>query len=136
MLDAESQISSVYEPLSMVLWCEAGRGTTPTSRRTPPKDFVSFLFPRGLHVVDPFELQIHFVPAIGITPGSSVVIVTRDSYVAVTRRLGGREDGEQHGERPPVREKVTVKVMCPWVVAERVISMKLCSKGELIARTK
>jgi hypothetical protein len=86
-------------------------------------------------VVDLFELQIYFVPAIGVTPRNPVIVVARDSYVAEARSLGGREDGEQNGERPPVREKVTVKVMCPGVVAERVISMKFGGKSELVAWT-
>ena len=86
-------------------------------------------------MVDFFEFQIYFVPTIGVPPRGSVVVVARDSYVVVARSLGGREDGEQNGESPPVREKVTVKVMCPRVVAERVISMKFSGKAELIAWT-
>ena len=87
-------------------------------------------------MVDLFEFQVYFVPTVGVTPRGSVVVVTRDPYVAVARSLGGREDGEQNGECPPVREKVTVKVMCPGVVAERVISMEFSGKGELIAWTR
>jgi hypothetical protein len=52
----EPPISFVYRPLSMVLWCKSGRRTTPAGCRTPPKDFVTFLFPGGLHMVDLFEL--------------------------------------------------------------------------------
>jgi hypothetical protein len=87
-------------------------------------------------VVDVFELYIYFVPTVGVTPRSSVVVVTRDSYVAVARSLGGREDGEQDGECPPVREKVTMEVMCPRIVTERVVSMKFGGKAELIAWTR
>jgi hypothetical protein len=129
------KISSVHGPLSMVLWCKTGRRAAPTSCRTSPKDFIVFLFPRGFHVVDLFELDIHFIPTIGVTPRSPIVVVTRDSYIAVARSLGGREDGEQNGERPPVREKVTVEVMCPRVVTEGVIPMKFGGKAELIAWT-
>ena len=86
----------------MVLRCKAGWGTTPASGRTPPEDFVTFLFPRSFHVVDLFELEIYFVPTVGVTPRGSVVVVARDSYVAVARSLGGRENGKQNGEGPPV----------------------------------
>src|SRR6266478_6835930 len=77
-----ANLSSVYGPLSMVLWCKARRGTAPTSCRTPPKDLLALLFPRGLHVVDLLKLQIYFVPTIGVTPRGSVVVMTWDSYVA------------------------------------------------------
>ena len=59
-----------------------------------------------------------------------------DSYVTKAGSLGGREDGEQNGECPPVREKVTMKVVCPRVFAERVVSVKFGSKVELVAWTR
>lgn len=87
-------------------------------------------------MVDLFELQVYFVPTIGVPPRSSVVVVARDSYVTIARSLGGREDGEKNWEGPPVREKVTVEVMCPRVIAEGVVSMKFGGKAELIAWTR
>ena len=41
-----------------------------------------------------FKFEIYFVPAIGITPGSPVVVVTWDSNVVVTRGFGRGEDRE------------------------------------------
>jgi hypothetical protein len=117
----------------MVLWCEAGWGTAPTGCSTPPKDLIGLAFPGSFHVVDLFEFQIHFVPTIGVTPRSSVIIMTRDSNVTVTGGFGRREDREQDRESSPVREKMTVEVMRPRVVTERVISVKFGGEAELIA---
>ena len=84
-------------------------------------------------MVDLFEFEIHFVPTIGVTPRSSVIIVIRDSNVAKTGGLGRGKDGEKNREGSPVREKVAVEVMRPRVVTEREVSVEFCGKGELIA---
>lgn len=86
-------------------------------------------------MVDLFEFEVYFVPTVGVAPRSTVVVVTRDSNVAVTRGLGRGEDGEKNRERSPVREEMPVEIMCPRVVTEGVVPMKFCSKAELIART-
>ena len=86
----------------MVLWCKARQRATPTSCCTPPKDLISFLFPGRLHVVDFFKHKIRFVPTVGVAPQSSIVIVARNSNVAVTRGLGRGEDEEKNQESPPV----------------------------------
>ena len=87
-------------------------------------------------MVDFFKHKIHFVPTVGVTPRSSIVIVARNSNVAVTGGLGRGEDGEKDRESPPVREKMAVKIMCPRVFAERVVPMKFQGKAELITRTR
>jgi hypothetical protein len=69
-------------------------------------------------VVDLFEFEVHLVPTISVTPRSSVIVVARNSDVAVTRGLGRGENGEKNREGPPVREKMAVKIMCPRVVTE------------------
>ena len=84
-------------------------------------------------MVDFFELQVYLIPAIGVPPRCSVVVVARDSYIAVAGSLGRRKDGEQNRKGPPVREKVAVEVMCPRVVTEGVVSVKFSRKAELIA---
>lgn len=87
-------------------------------------------------MVDLFKFKVHFVPTVGVTPRSSIVVVARHPNIAIARGLGRGEDGEKNGEGPPVREKVTVKIMRPRVITERVVSMEFCGKAELIARMR
>ena len=87
-------------------------------------------------MVNLLEFEIHFVPAIGVPPRMSIVVVTRDSDVTVTRSLRRRKDGKQYREGSPVREKVAMKVMGPRVVAEGVGPMEFCGKTELISWTR
>ena len=53
-------------------------------------------------MINLFEFEVHFVPTIGVAPRSTVVIVARDSNVAITGGLGRGEDGEKNREGPPV----------------------------------
>jgi hypothetical protein len=69
-------------------------------------------------VVDLFELEVYFVPAIGVAPRGSVVVVARNTNVAVTGGFGRRKDGEQNRKGSPIREKMAVEVMCPRVIAK------------------
>lgn len=48
------------------------------------------------------QFEVNRVPTIGIPTGLGIVIMTGNSNVEVTRRLGRRKDREQNRDCPPI----------------------------------
>ena len=57
--------------------------------------------------------------------------MARDHYVAVPLRLGGREDGVEHGDRAPVAEEVALLVPRPRVLAKVERVARALREGEV-----
>lgn len=79
------------------------------------------------------QFQVDRIPAVRVSSGLAIVIVTWDSDIQVPCSFRRREDGEQHRNSPPVGEEVTLAVMRPRILTEREITLDVFGEGELVA---
>lgn len=74
------------------------------------------------------QFKIHWIPAIRVSPGLPIIVMTRDAYIQIPSGFGGREHREQDWNGAPVREEVPLIIVRPGVLAKRVIGLYVYSK--------
>lgn len=120
-------------PMTLVLPRKPRRRATSTGRRASPENLVGLLLPRRLHVIHLTQFEVDRVPPVRVPPRLSVVVVAWHPDIQVAWRFGRREDGEQDRDRAPVREEVALVVVCPRVLAERVVPLQSLREREFVA---
>ena len=61
-----------------------------------------------------------------------MVVMTRYSYIQISRGLGRRKDREQHRDSAPVGKEVSLVVVGPWILAVGVVALDIASKCHFI----
>ena len=62
-----------------------------------------------------------------------MVVVAGNSNVQKARGLSRRKDREKHRNSPPIGKEVTLTVVRPWVLTERVVPLNISRECELVA---
>ncbi len=120
----------------MVMRREAARRTPTTSRGATEKNLIVLLFPGSLHAIQSFGLQVHLVPCVGVTPCCPVVIMTWNLNVTKAQTFGGRENGIDDGNSPPVREEMALQQVSSRGVTERKLSGSFPGESEVGTRKR
>lgn len=119
--------------MSLVLASKPWRRTPTTGRGTSPENLVALALPRCFHMVNRTQFKIDRVPAIRISSGLAIVVMTGYPDVEIPRSLGRGEDGEEDRDGSPIGKEVTLVVMSPWILAEGVIALHVQGVRKLVA---